>query len=240
MSTDNDSNKTINIIPLSPEWFQIRSTLLTSTDIAAAVGLSSYTSPTHFYEWLCAGKPAQVFEHPEIPQAGIDAESYIANLFLSHMKINPEQLTEGTFIHNDWLGATPDRLWKQDHNNKIIIVELKLKYFNILPLLPQLEHIVQVHIQMYLMKDKIDNYCYLIYASRDKTQYRIFKIYYSDSFIAWLLKKSYYIYCKWKKIEYKEEEEELERKQLEKDWDKSYYHEYKQNISKHFQIDIII
>lgn len=211
-----------NIIPLSAEWYQIRSTLLTATDIAGAAGLSHYISPTHFLQWLRDGKPPKIIDHPEIVQAGLDNESRITSMFEQHTGYKTK---EGVFIHNDWLGATPDRIII----NNNICVELKLKYNSkTLPKLPDLEHIVQVHIQMFMTNT---NHCYIVYTlHKNPSEYRIFKLSYSKLFVEWLLTRSYIMYCKWKSYPPPIDED---------DWTISYYHEYNKHKNEIFKIDLI-
>lgn len=163
----------VDVVQGTPEFFEAKRDTIGASECATATGFSHYCTPQDYLARRRLGSDAEPLEPNDAMKAGVEYESKIADEFAKQMGVG--LMTEGMWIEQNikWLSAAPDRSivygkppWSY------LLVEIKLRTHDNLPDVPSIEHIIQVHHQLYV-KGEYDRHVFLVYSTT-KLKLRIF------------------------------------------------------------------
>jgi predicted phage-related endonuclease len=179
-------------------WLDVKKDLIGSADSAAAMGCSHYVTPEHFLLYKRSGSPP--IQQNDAMAMGHAYEERIAQTFTLKTSIPLETDTMYTHKFIKWLSCSPDRVILCPNAHHIIgVVEIKLRTHDTTPLVPLIEHIIQVHQQMYILGLSDVYLCY----STTLLELRVFHMEYNKVFwTTWALPRLVEFNRCWKSKEY--------------------------------------
>lgn len=174
----------INVIPGSAEWQLAKVDFLSASEAAAACNLSRYVTRNSFLQHKRLGKDAPQLESNQAMLDGLAYEHIITERVTAFLEVKSEEVKMYHSNRIDWISCTPDRKLAFS-DGRIRYVELKLKTHDTVIEAPDIEHIIQAYIQMYVMR-QIE--IYIAYSTKEQLK-AIFKIKMEQHFLLFLLER---------------------------------------------------
>lgn len=158
------------------EWLEFKQETLGASESAAACGLSRYVTPRDFLLFKRSKGEIKV-ETTENMVLGHEYEEPIAQLLSEFMgrgvSVHTVKMYSKPYL--GWITCSPDRKIKDG-----LYIEIKLKVNGNLPSVPEIEHLVQVHHQMFVLGQE---QIYLVYGTRELNALHVFTIHKNGWFL---------------------------------------------------------
>ena len=187
-STSTSSSSDTNTLQQgTAAWFQARSTRLTGSNIAAAVGLSPFATPHSLWEKITGRLGDQVSTSSSETQHGIDNEENVVQLYT---RVTSRHVVEtGFWVHkkSTWLGASPDGLVGDDG-----VLEIKCPVHKVHDKVPAY-YMPQLQAEMACTNRDWVDFCSWYHGKKevsnetDAPHFRVFRVKRSPEYWKWLM-----------------------------------------------------